>query len=367
MLGDERVQVHPTSHLAALGVWRCADTGRLSVRDTGAVTARHNRARPAPGTADGAIVTGEAVPLEIRVAGLGSRALALLLDLLIQVVLFMVLWMMALIAMAMLELVGLIDEALVIAMSIVVTALVLVGYPTAMLALTGGRTLGKMALGLRVVRDDGGPISLRHAATRSFVGVAVEFPALLLPGGWVISIASMLGSRLSKRVGDHAAGTFVIHERNLQSWGWVPAMPPELAGWAARLDLAGLDDNLALATRHFLSRNRHLREPARTQLGLSLARQVAEVIQLPPPAGTPGWAYLAAVHAERHTRAMRRLASERGRAGAVWPELVAATAPPLPPAATGVTTPVAEPLWEPRGFRTPLPAQPDSAARWSAR
>jgi uncharacterized RDD family membrane protein YckC len=322
------------------------------------VTVRHaRRARTVPGAADGAIVTGEAVPLEIRVAGLGSRALALLVDLAAQLLLYVVLWAMAIMGLAMLDGVGLVDGALVIAVSIVVAAVVLVGYPTAMLAMTAGRTLGKMALGQRVVRDDGGPISLRHAATRSVVGVAVEFPGLLLPGGWIISIASMFGSHLHKRVGDHAAGTFVIHERNLQSWGWVPAMPPDLAGWAATLDLAGLDDNLALATRHFLSRNWQLREPARTELGLLLARQVAEAIQLPPPPGTPGWAYLAAVHAERHSRAMRRLATERGRAAAVWPELVAATsAPPAQPAALAQET-----------VRSVAPGQDDSAARWTAR
>ena len=92
----------------------------------------------------------------------------------------------------------------------------------------------------------------------------------------------------------------VIHERTPAAWGWVPQMPPGLGEWAATLDLAGLDDDLALAVRHFLARNRQIREPARSQLGQRLAREVAAVTNPPPPPGTPGWAYLAAVHAERH-------------------------------------------------------------------
>lgn len=306
--------------------------------------ATHHRAAPrdASGPAAGQIVTGEAVPLDIRVARLGSRVLALLLDLIVQVVLF---WMVALAAgavVSMLAGIGLADEALLNAVFIVVSVVVLVGYPTAMLTLTRGRTIGKLALGLRVVRDDGGPIGFRHALTRSLIGVAVEFPALLLLFvGWVVSIVSMTASPMSKRIGDHAAGTFVIHERNLDAWGWVPAMPPGLQPWAATLDLAGLDDDLALAVRHYLARNRQLREPARTRLGQQLAQELTEVTSPPPPAGTPGWAYLAAVHAERHARAMRRLATVRGRAHAVWPELTAATHPEGSPFAAAGYAPAA--------------------------
>jgi hypothetical protein len=128
---------------------------------------------------------------------------------------------------------------------------------------------------------------------------------------------------LGKRLGDYAAGTVVIHERTPAAWGWVPVMPPGLADWASTLDLAGLDDDLALAVRNFLARNRHLREPARSKLGYRLSAEVAAAVNPPPPAGTPGWAYLAAVHAERHQRAMRRLEAVRQRAATVWPEITA--------------------------------------------
>jgi hypothetical protein len=98
-------------------------------------------------------------------------------------------------------------------------------------------------------------------------------------------------------------------------------MPPHMASWAVLLDLTGLDDELALAVRHFLSRNRQLAEPARTRLGQALAREVAMCITPPPPPNVPGWIFLATVLAERHRRASYRLASARAASAAMWRNL----------------------------------------------
>src|SRR5207247_5439487 len=214
------------------------------------------------------------------------------------------------------------DGALVGAGGVVILALVFIGYPTALETLTGGRTLGKLAMGLRVVRDDGGPIRFRHALTRALVRTTLEWPGLLMPPvTWVASLWTMLVNPQGKRLGDLMAGTIVIHERTPASWGWVPAMPPRLAGWAQILDLTGLDDELALAVRHYLARNRQITEPARSRLGYSLAVEVASCTTPPPPRGVPGWAYLAAVLAERHRRAAFQLAANRAATARVWPDL----------------------------------------------
>jgi uncharacterized RDD family membrane protein YckC len=222
-----------------------------------------------------------------------------------------------------------VDGAILQAASIVTVAVGLLGYPVVFETLTRGRTLGKLMLGLRVVRDDGGPITFRHAMTRALVGFAIEWPGVIgAPLTWLATIWVMIISPLNKRLGDHVAGTVVIHERTPAAWGWVPTMPPQLAGWAAMLDLAGLDDDLALATRDFLSRNRRIKEPAGSRLGARLASEIAAVTNPPPPPGTPVWAYLAAVHAERHRRALARLAAVRSRAATVWPDLALLVAPP---------------------------------------
>jgi uncharacterized RDD family membrane protein YckC len=281
----------------------------------------------APDAGQTRILTGEAVHLDVRVARVGSRALARIIDMVIQVVLYFVALILFSIITAIAGVVHVIevDTALGETVLVVVLVVVLVGYPVLMETLFRGRTFGKMILGLRAVRDDGGPVTFRHALTRGLVGVALEWPGIVLPPvTWIATIWTMIVNPQSKRIGDHVAGTIVIHERTPAAWGWVPQMPPGLAEWAATLDLTGLDDDLALAVRHFLARNRSIREPARTELGHRLAREIATVTNPPPPMGTPGWAYLAAVHAERHRRALVQLAAVRTRAATVWPDLAAA-------------------------------------------
>ena len=140
----------------------------------------------------------------------------------------------------------------------------------------------------------------------------------------------MIASPQGKRLGDHVAGTVVIHERTPAAWGWVPQMPPELAAWAATLDLAGLDDDLALAVRHFLARNRQLREPARTQLGQRLAQEVAAVTNPPPPPGTPGLGVPGRGARRAAPPGAAPAGRRRSRAAAVWPDLLAATSPRAP-------------------------------------
>ena len=290
------------------------------------------------------LVSGEAVEFDIRFARLGSRTLALLIDIMAQLGLAFLLWVAFSIVVGIFGSFGAADQALVFALLTILLVLVFIGYPAVLETLTGGRTLGKLAMGLRVVRDDGGPIRFRHALTRALVATALEWPGLLLvPVTWLASLWIMLVNPQGKRLGDLMAGTIVIHERTPASWGWVPAMPPPLAGWAQMLDLTGLDDELALAVRHYLARNREIREPARSRLGFSLASEVATATTPPAPAGTPGWAYLAAVLAERNRRSVRRLTQARAATATVWPELareVRRTGWVLPPPVTAaVPTP----------------------------
>jgi uncharacterized RDD family membrane protein YckC len=277
------------------------------------------------------ILTGEAVHLDVRLAGIGSRALARMIDAVIQVAVTYLLLVVSFLAVLILSTTGVVspDGAIANTISIVTGAAGLLGYPVVFETLTRGRTPGKWIIGLRVVRDDGGPITFRHAMTRGLVGFAIEWPGVIgAPLTWLATIWVMITSRLNKRLGDHVAGTVVIHERTPAAWGWAPTMPPQLAGWATMLDLTALDDDLALATRDFLARHRRIKEPARSRLGERLAREVAAVTNPPPPPGTPVWVFLAAVHTERHRRAMARLAAVRARSATVWPDLALMVAPP---------------------------------------
>jgi len=305
------------------------------------------------------LVTGEAVVLDLRVAKLASRALAMALDVLLQ-------FAMLLGAFTVLTFtVPFDDDALFLALLLVLVVLVMVGYPVIFETLSRGRSLGKMAVGLRVVRVDGGPIRFRHALVRGLAGFVVDFWALGLFGA-VAVIVSLFSSN-GRRVGDFLAGTLVVRERVPEGAAHAAVgMPPGLEGWAAQLDLTRLPDDLALASRQFLARFRELRPEASHALGWGLAQQVGNALGTPVPPGVPPWAFLAAVLAERrnrdHARAFQAYAAQaQGRPGypqqpapvSHWP----APAQPYPGPPPAAVQPVAQPDPPTPPSGTPVPGE----------
>lgn len=252
------------------------------------------------------LVVAEGVALELRPARLGSRAVALLLDLIVMVVLGAILTVL-LRAMAGS---GASSDTLA-GLTIVSILLVAVGYPLAWETLSAGRSLGKLATGLRVVRLDGGPERFRHALVRALaflfadIGLPVSFlggiPTLLLfglPGA--IAVAC---SQQGRRLGDLLAGTIVVRERSEASPGAIPMPPhPGLAQWAAGARVQDVPPGLILAARQVLSRVFELDRSAAAELTEQLARQVAGYVTPAPPPGVAPYHYLVAVTAERYRR-----------------------------------------------------------------
>ncbi len=260
------------------------------------------------------VVTGEAVVLEVPCARFPSRLLALALDLLIQLVLLFILFVIVGLAITGDRVNGATGGAIALTVSI----LVVVGYPVLWETLTRGGSPGKFALGLRVVSDDGGPERFRQALVRGLAEV-VEIWLLL---GCPALICSLLSER-GKRLGDLFAGTFVVQQRLPAGRGGaaLPVVSPELASWAARLEMSGLTDQTAETARRYLARLPELTPAAQAELGERIAETArAQVSPLPPP-GTPVVAYLSAVLAERRNR-------EQARMIAVPPEALAAWRPP---------------------------------------
>jgi uncharacterized RDD family membrane protein YckC len=256
---------------------------------------------PSPSSASGGsyagidqLVTGEAVALELPPASVGLRFVSGLLDLVLQGVVLVV----------GLVLVGLVatDDATYGVGGVVVVAFALVVGPAILETLTLGRTVGKLAMGLRTVRDDAGPISFHHAFVRHLVGV-VEI--------WVLSgvpalVSSLVSSR-GKRIGDLVAGTYVVRDRYRLQLPWPARMPPYLAHWAATADIAPLPDSLAIALRQLLGRTGTLSPQARHLLVSDLLGEVQRHVSPPPPPGTHPEDFLAAVAAERRRRDEHRL------------------------------------------------------------
>jgi len=241
-------------------------------------------------------VTGEAVALELPAAGIAIRALSGFLDLFVA---GMALWGGLLLVMLMTQ--GA-DDAIVGVASTVLLALVAVVLPTTIETLTRGRSLGKLATGLRTVRDDAGPIGFRQALARALVGF-VEIWAMF----GVPALVSGLVSSKGKRLGDYAAGTYVVRERVHLRLPPPPMMPPHLAAWAACADIARLPDGLAMAVRQFLMRAPLLSLQSRAALGIQLYDEVVTYLAPQPPAGTHHELVLAAVIADRRRRDAIRL------------------------------------------------------------
>jgi hypothetical protein len=158
-----------------------------------------------------------------------------------------------------------------------------------------------MALGLRVVSEDGGPERFRQALFRALAAVIEIWT---LAGGPAV-ICSLLSPK-GKRIGDVFAGTVVISERGPRL-APPPLMPPQLAWWASSLQLSGLGADQAELARQFLSRASQLDPRVRDQMAYRITGEVVAQISPQPPPGTPPQLVLAAVLAERHRRELARL------------------------------------------------------------
>ncbi|NMR20788.1 RDD family protein [Cellulomonas fimi] len=237
------------------------------------------------------ILIGEGVSIDARPASFASRALAALLDVLVVAT---VGFLIALgITVADVELSPAAGRAIVVASLVTV----LVVLPTVVETLSRGRSLGKLAAGIRVVRDDGGPVRLRQALIRALTG----FGELWLTFGSVALITSLLNDK-GKRVGDVVAGTYAVRVRGAHRELPPVSMPYHLAGWAHAADMRRLPDGLALAARQFLGRTDRLHPSSRVRLGTQLAADAGRFVAPPPPPGTHPEAFLAAVLAERRDR-----------------------------------------------------------------
>ena len=242
------------------------------------------------------LVIGEAVALELPAAGIAMHVLSGFLDVAIAVLALVIgLFVTSLVTRGA-------DDAMVNVAMTLLLVLVFVVLPTAMETLTRGRSVGKFATGLRTVRDDAGPIGFRQALTRALVGFVEIWLLLGVP-----ALVSGLLSNKGKRLGDHAAGTYVVRERVHLSLPPPPMMPPHLAAWAAGADIARLPDGLAMAVRQFLMRAPALSPHSRAALGVQLHDEVVTYLAPQPPAGTPPELVLAAVIADRRRRDTIRL------------------------------------------------------------
>jgi uncharacterized RDD family membrane protein YckC len=228
------------------------------------------------------IFTPEGVDLEVELGGLGSRFIAQLIDLVLQGILIGALGI----------LLFAIGSGVATAVFVVLVFLVWFGYDVLFEVLGGGRTPGKRACGLRVVRSGGQPIGFLASATRNLLRL-VDGPLT----GYVAGVVSIVASKRNQRLGDMAGDTLVVRESAAPSTApaWerrpdaVPAPPP--APWtspgaagseADQWDVSAITQEELAAVRQFLERRWTLEGEARQRL----AWQLAEGLR-PKVAGVP--------------------------------------------------------------------------------
>ena len=256
------------------------------------------------------LITGEAVALDLRPAGFILRAGGAAIDFIVYFGgYFLGLFVFSIAAQS----AGL-DDALVRAISVAGLVLFILVIPVTVELLSHGKSLGKLAVGARIVRDDGGAIGLRHAAIRGVVAVLEVYMTL---GGGAL-IVGLFNSR-AKRIGDLLAGTYSQHERIAQIVTPVYGVPLPLIEWSRTADVARMPDALSRRIAQYLAQARGLSAETRVRLGRQLANEASIYVSPLPTADAE--LFLAAVASLRRDREYAALQLQQRRLEQLKPVL----------------------------------------------
>jgi len=206
------------------------------------------------------VATPERVSFDYQVAGLGTRTIAQVLDLLIVFGILIAIYFVAIAALV----VGS-DAATLI--FLIGSFVVIFGYFWVSEALWSGQTVGKKALRLRAVGDRGEPLTFAQAGIRNIVRI-VDF----LPYGYGVGLIVLFANGKGKRLGDLAAGTIVVKDSDrVYLWqlpGARSAAPAQAVSAAspAELTLRRLDPELRRFVSSYARRRPELTLEVRAQL-----------------------------------------------------------------------------------------------------
>jgi uncharacterized RDD family membrane protein YckC len=205
------------------------------------------------------IETPEQTALEYSLAGIGSRFLALAADTAIQITLLLACAVAALTAIPLARLIGMFSQW-AIAGLIVGGFLIYEAYFAFFEAVWNGQTPGKRLAHLRVMKDDGRPIAAYDAIARNLLRI------------YAVGIVVMLFSRQSKRLGDHVAGTVVVHEKALESLRPFSASSPDPE---RPIDVSEFTLGEFQLIETFLQRRESLEPEARRRMAMEISMRLA--------------------------------------------------------------------------------------------
>ena len=213
------------------------------------------------------VETPEGITLPLRTAGAMVRGHAFLIDVLVRVAVLIA----ANLLLAQLDGFG-------VGMSLLLAFLLEWFYPVLFEMSASGATPGKRAMGLRVLMDDGMPVSLQASVLRNLLRV-VDF----LPFAYAAGVLTMLLRHDFKRLGDIVAGTLVVHVQQHSLHGKLPATEPLAPAHTLKPEQQGAIVDWALRT---------------PRLTVARAEELALLAQgaLRPGPGSPGQRLLAVAH-----------------------------------------------------------------------
>jgi uncharacterized RDD family membrane protein YckC len=249
-------------------------------------------------------ITGEAVVLNLRAANFMPRLGAALLD----AVIYFIGWLLLMILVGQYTTMFAMDIAAAQAVAIISMVTLMFLVPLLVEGLSKGRSVGKLAFGLRVVRDDGGTTRWRHTLIRCLTGVF----ELWMTAGSVAIIASLFNKQ-SKRLGDMMAGTYVIMARAPKMPHPLPPVPRAMQQWAQVADLGRIPAALAHRINSLIRTAPTMNPYARVQVAGQLYTEVLPYVTPGPPSGVDPYTFLVGVMAERRNRDYQVLAKQRDR------------------------------------------------------
>lgn len=237
------------------------------------------------------IETPEHVELNFALATIGNRFLACAIDHLIQVILFIVVYIIARSLSASLRAAenmvfnqpkGI--SLWIIAGLIVASFVIFFGYFIFFETIWSGQTPGKRWMKLRVIQEDGRPISFFAALTRNLI----RFADMIIPPFYSVGIVSVFASSRAKRLGDYVANTVVVKERAAEAPKFDEVFESEAPDTAMRRvapptpfqgDVRGLTSSEILAVEYFLRRRYDIPEHPRLWLAWRIAMPLLEKIR----------------------------------------------------------------------------------------
>jgi uncharacterized RDD family membrane protein YckC len=224
------------------------------------------------------IETPEQTSLEFPLAGVGSRCMALLLDSLIQLIVFLLLILLLALFRYMspggetgLGLGGLWAQAIIY----FVIFLIYYGYFAFFESIWNGQTPGKRVAHLRVIQESGRPIQVWQAFARNLMRIVDSIPFC-----YAVGMTSALISKQNRRLGDFVAGTVVVHERPLTkiAVGWASAAPDVIAGPVLGASRLSLEEVRLIEA--FLERRNSLAEDVRFRMARQIAGRIASQLAM---------------------------------------------------------------------------------------